>query len=383
VPELDDAQAHFRSEVRRFAEAEITPHATAWDADDDVYPRHLFGTLGELGWLGIGFEERLGGSGGGPVERCILLEELTRASAGVALGIYVHTSLAAAVLAEVAEPELAEKLLPPMLRGEVTGAWAYAEPDAGADVTRVRLSARREGEGFVLNGSKIYITNATFADVILVAARTGAEPGRLSGVSVFAVDGETAGLTRTKLRKLGMRPSEVGALYFEDCFVPTGRLVGEIDAGFRQCLGVLSRGRVFGGAMSVGLGGAALEAAISHVGTREQFGGPLTQQQAVRFTIADMTTRLRAARQLVYEAADLMAEGRPFDTEASVAKLFASETATWATERALHLHGAQGFMLDSPVQRFYRDCKILEWGEGANEVQREMIFQAAARGYRP
>jgi alkylation response protein AidB-like acyl-CoA dehydrogenase len=383
VSDLDDVQAQLQSEVRRFAEAEIAPHATAWDDGDDTYPRHLFGSLGKLGWLGIGFDERVGGSGGGPVERCILLEELTRASAGVALGIYVHTALAAAALAEVASPGLAGELLPPLLRGELTGAWAYAEPDAGADVTRVRLAARREGERYVLNGSKTYITNATFADVILVVARTAGEPGRLTGLSVLAVDGDSAGLTRAKQRKLGMRPSELGALYFEDCAVPAERLVGEPDAGFRQCLAVLSRGRVFAGAMSLGLAGAALEAAVSHVQAREQFGGPLAAQQAVRFTIADMTARLRAARHLVYEAARTLAAGRPYDTEASIAKLVASETATWATERALHLHGAQGYMLDSPVQRFYRDCKILEWGEGTNEVQREMIFRAAAGGYRP
>jgi alkylation response protein AidB-like acyl-CoA dehydrogenase len=382
VSDLTDVQQQLRHEIRRFAESEIAPHAAAWDGEDDVYPRHLFTALGKLGWLGIGFDEQIGGAGGGPVERCILLEELTRASAGVALGIYVHTALAAAALAEVASTELASKLLPPLLGGESSGAWAYAEPDSGADVTQVRLSARSDGDRFVLNGSKTYITNATFADVILVVARTSGEPGRLSGVSVFAVDGDTPGLTRGKLRKLGMRPSELGELHFDDCLVPAERLVGDLDGGFRQCLAVLSRGRVFGGAMSLGLTSAALEAAISHVATREQFGGPLSAQQSVRFTIAEMTARLRAARHLVLDAARRMAAGRPFDTEASIAKLVASETATWATERALHLHGAQGFMLESPVQRFYRDCKIFEWGEGANEVQREMIFRAAAGGYR-
>ncbi len=376
-------QAQLRDEIRRFAQVEIAPYAADWDEAEDVYPLHLFGALGKLGWLGIGFDERLGGAGGGPVERSILLEELTRASAGTALGIYVHMALAAAALAEVAAPALAEELLPPLLRGEATGAWAYAEPEAGADVTRVRLAARREGDHYRLDGEKTYITNATSADLLLVVARTGGEPGRMRGLSVFAVDAESPGLMRRKLRKLGMRPSELGSLYFDSCRVPAARMLGEPDEGFRQCLGVLSRGRVYGAAMSLGLAGAALEAAIDHVATREQFGGPLAEQQAVRFTIADMTARLRAARHLVYEAAARLAEGGPFDTEASIAKLVASETATWTTERALHLHGAQGFLLDSPVQRYYRDCKILEWGEGTNELQREMIFRAAAHGYRP
>jgi alkylation response protein AidB-like acyl-CoA dehydrogenase len=383
VSELEGEQAALRREARRFAEAEIAPFAASWDQADDVYPRHLFAALGKLGWLGIGFDERVGGSGGGPVERCILLEELTRASAGAALGIYVHTALAAAALAEVASAELAAELLPPLLRGEKVGAWAYAEPDAGADVTQVRLAARREGDDFVLNGTKTYITNAPFADLLLVVARTGGAPGRLAGLSVFAVDGESPGLARTKLRKLGMRPSELGELHFVECRVPGARRVGDLDAGFRHCLAVLSRGRIYAGAMSLGLAGAALEAAIAHVVARQQFGGPLSQQQAVRFAIAEMTLRVRAARELVYAAAERMAAGQPYDTEASIAKVVASEAATFASERALHLHGAQGFVEGSAVQRFYRDCKILEWGEGTNEVQREMIFRAVAGGYRP
>jgi alkylation response protein AidB-like acyl-CoA dehydrogenase len=382
VIELTDTQVAFGSEVARFAADEIAPNATAWDATD-VYPKELFGRLGALGWLGVGFDEAVGGSGGGPVERCLLIEELARASAGVALGIYVHTALAAGALAEIAAPELRDRFLPDLLTGASTGAWAYAEPDAGADVTRARLAARRHRDTFVLDGTKMYITNGTFADVILVVARTSLEPGRMRGLTVLAVDGDSPGLTRTPMAKVGMRPSELTELHFDGCVVAADRVVGDEETGFRQCLTVLSRGRVFGGALAVGLAGAALEAAAGHVTGREQFGGPLADLQAVRFNLADMAVRLRAARTLVYGAADAMAAGRDFDTDASIAKLFASEAATWITERAMHLHGAQGFMLDSPVQRYYRDCKILEYGEGANEVQREMIARALVLGYRP
>jgi len=382
VRELTEAQEAFRAEVARFAAEEIAPHATAWDAEDR-YPTELFGRLGALGWLGVGYPEEVGGSGGGPVERCLLIEGLARASAGVALGIYVHTALAAGALAEIADQPLRDRLLPGLLAGELTGAWAYAEPDAGADVTRARLAARRDGDHWVLSGSKLYITNGTFADVILVVARTGPEPGRLRGLGVLAVDGDSPGLARTRMAKVGMRPSELAELQFDDVAVPADRLVGEPDTGFRRCLAVLSRGRVFGGALAVGLAGAALDAATAHVLGREQFGGPLAELQAVRFTLADMTARLRAARTLVYDAAAAMADGRPFDTDASIAKLVASEAATWIAERAMHLHGAQGYMLESPVQRYYRDCKVLEYGEGANEVQREMIARAVALGYRP
>lgn len=378
-------RAELRRQVARFVETEITPNATTWDRHDSdhPYPMHLFNQLGELGWLGIGFDESLGGSGGGPVERCILFEELARGSAGAALGIYVHTALATGALAAIADAELARRFVPAMLAGRLTGAWAYAEPDSGADVTRVRLSARRDGDHFVLDGTKMYITNATFADVILVVVRTGAEPGRLSGLSVLAVDGHSDGLTRRPMAKLGMRPSELAELHFDGCVVPADRLVGELDTGFRQCLAVLSQGRVFAGALALGLGRAAMEAAVAHVITREQFGGPLAAQQAVRMTVADMVTRLRSVRELVESTAAKLERGEPYDTDASITKLVASETATWISERCLHLHGANGYMLDSPAQRFYRDCKINEWGEGANELQREMIFEAVTKGYRP
>lgn len=380
--ELTGTQEAFRAQVERFAAEEIAPHATAWDAEDR-YPVEMFARLGALGWLGVGYPEEVGGAGGGPVERCLLIEGLARASAGVALGIYTHTALAAGALAEVAAPELRDRFLPGLLAGERTGAWAYAEPDAGADVTRARLAARRDGDRWVLSGSKLYCTNGTFADLILVVVRTGHEPGRLRGLGVIAVDGDSPGLTRTGMAKVGMRPSELGELHFDDVVVPADRMVGEPDTGFRSCLAVLSRGRVLGGALALGLAGAALDAATTHVVGREQFGGPLAELQAVRFILADMTARLRAARALVYGAAAAMAEGRPFDTDASIAKLVASEAATWIAERAMHLHGAQGFMLESPVQRYYRDCKVLEYGEGANEVQRELIAKARVLGYRP
>lgn len=380
--ELSATQAELRDHVARFAAAEIEPNARAWD-EAESFPAGIIRTLGTLGWLGIGVDERLGGSGGGPIERCILIEELARASAAVTLGVYVHTALAAGALAVVADASLARRHLSPLLSGERIGAWAYAEPEAGADVRQARLRARRDGDRFVLDGTKIYITNGTIAHDLLVVARTDGEPGRLRGLSVLLVDGDTPGLTRSPMRKMGMRAADLGELHFDGCVVDADRLVGAEHTGFRECLAVLSQGRVFGGALACGIGRAALDAATDHVIVREQFGAPLSALQAVRFNVADMATRLSAARTLVYRAAGELAAGRAFDTDASIAKLFASETATWLAERAMHLHGAAGFMTDNPVQRHYRDCKILEYGEGANEVQREMIFDAVAAGYRP
>lgn len=380
--ELDPAQRALQAEFERFAAREIAPHARRWD-EEERFPRAILRTLGELGWLGIGIAAELGGSGGGPIERALLLEELARASAAVALGVYVHSVLAAGALAAVASPALGHEFLPPLLRGERVGAWAYAEPDAGADVTRARLRARREGSHFVLDGTKLYITNGTLADQLVVVARTQGEPGRIAGLSLLLVDGDAPGLTRTPMRKLGMRASDMGELHFDACRVPCERLLGDEHGGFRASLAVLSQGRIYGGALACGLGRAAFDAALGHVQAREQFGAPLAALQAVRFAIADMTAQLSAARALVYGAAARLATGQSFDVEASIAKLVASETATRVAERALHLHGAQGFMAESAVQRHYRDCKVFEWGEGANEVQREMIFEAALRGHRP
>lgn len=380
--DLDAAQQALRAEVERFAAREVAPYAHQWD-EAERFPREVFGALGQLGWLGVGIPEELGGSGGGAVERALVFEELARASAAVALGAYVHSVLAAGALATLAAPALVRAELPALLRGERIGAWAYAEPDAGADVTRARLQARRDGDAYVLDGTKLYITNGTLADRIVVVARTGGEPGRLSGLSLVLVDGDAPGLTRRPMRKLGMRASDMGELHFADCRVRADRLIGAEHTGFRSALAVLSQGRIHGAALACGLSRAALDAALAHVQTREQFGAPLTALQAVRFSIADMTAQLAAARALVYGAARRVAAGESFDVEASVAKLIASEAATRITERVLHLHGAQGFMMESAAQRYYRDCKVFEWGEGANEVQREMIFSAAAAGHRP
>lgn len=379
--DLEPAQAALRAECERWAQRELAPNAQRWD-EEACFPRAVFEQLGRLGWLGVGIPEELGGSGGGAIERTLVLETLARASAAVALGVYVHSVLAAGALASVGSPELARAELPAILRGQRIAAWAYAEPDAGADVTRARLAARRDGADYVLDGTKLFITNGTLADRIVVVARTSGEPGRMQGLSLLLVDGDAAGLVRRPMHKLGMRASDMGELHFSSCRVPRARLVGEEHAGFRASLPVLSQGRIFGGALACGLAQSALEGALAHVQAREQFGAPLCALQSVRFTLADLAAQLAASRALVHAAAVRLARGEPFDVEASIAKLVASEAATRIAERALHLHGAHGYMADSAAQRHYRDCKVFEWGEGANELQREMIFTALSRGYR-
>lgn len=369
---LSGDERQFRDSVRAFVDREVVPNAARWDAEER-YPRQMLRRFGELGWLGTAFPESVGGSGGGAVHYALLCSELARGSAAVALGLYVHTALGAAALLHLGNPAQQQRLLPEALRGERTLCWGYAEAGAGADVSTVRTRARRDGGDWVLDGAKLYITNATFADTMLIVASTAPDQG-LKGLSLFVVDRGTPGLSvGAPLKKLGMGASEMAEIVFDGCRIPHENLLGQENRGFLQAMKVLSLGRVASAAFGVGLGRAALEAAIAYGRERVQFGQAIVRHQYVRFTLADMATRLEAAWQLSLAAARLIDAGAPFDREASMAKLFASETCTWMCERALHLSGAQGQMRDSPAQRFYRDCKVLELGEGTSEVQRETI----------
>lgn len=372
---LDETEARLREAVRAFVEREILPNAGAWDRAGR-YPREIFRRLGELDWLGIAFPEDAGGAGGGAALYAVLCRELARGSAGVALGAYVHTALACSAVQHLGTEEQRRRVLPRALRGERIGCWAYAEAGAGSDVASVRTRARRDGAGYVLDGAKLYITNAPFADFAVVVASTDPERG-LKGLSLFLVERDTPGMSVGKpMEKLGMGASETAEIVLEGCRVDGSARLGPEGTGFLAAMKVLTLGRIAAAAFGVGLGNAALEAALAHVRERTQFGAPLLRQQFVRFTLANMATSLEAAWQLTLHAARLADAGRAHGTEASMAKLFATETCTRACERALHLSGAQGYMLESAVQRYYRDCKVLELGEGTSEIQRETIARS-------
>lgn len=372
---LEEHEEQFRTSVRTFVEREIAPRAAEWD-QTGRYPRELLPRLGELGWLGTAFPEDVGGSGEGSVLYALLYSELARGSAGVTLGAYVHTALACASVNLLGTDEQRQRILPAALAGKRAGCWAYAEPSAGADVTGVRTRARTTDGGYVLNGSKLYITNAPFAEFAVVVASLAPERG-LHGLALFLVEASNRGMRVGRpMHKLGMGASEMAEIVFEDCHVPRSDRIGPEDGAFVAALKVLTLGRIAAAAFAVGLGQAAFEAAHAYTRDRVQFGKPLVAQQFVRFTLADMTTRLEASWQLTLHAARLADAGRSHATEASMAKLFATETCTWVCERALHLCGAQGYMMESAVQRFYRDCKVLELGEGTSEIQREIIARA-------
>ncbi|MCC6639818.1 MAG: acyl-CoA dehydrogenase family protein [Deltaproteobacteria bacterium] len=369
---LSDAQRELQRALRELVAKEIAPITARCDVAEQ-FPKELFAKLGTLGYLGLRFPEEVGGSGGSNLDYAVLCEELAYGSAGIALGIYVHVALACAALERFGSAELKREWLVPALRGERIGGWAFAEAGAGSDAGSVATRAARDGDAYVLSGSKLFITNAPIADFLIVVASTAPEQ-RLKGLSLFLVERDRPGFRVARpLSKLGVRASEMAELVFDDCRVPATHLVGRENRGFLDALHTLTLGRIASAAFAVGLARAALDATLAHVRERRQFGQPIGSFQAVRFGVADMALQVEAARLLCHRAAMAADRGLPHGREASMAKLYATEVCTRIVERALHYHGASGFMSESPVARFYRDCKVFELGEGSSELQREMI----------
>jgi alkylation response protein AidB-like acyl-CoA dehydrogenase len=369
---LTEEQRELQRTLRAFVSKEIAPIAAECDLDER-FPVALFRRLGALGYLGLGFPEAVGGSGGSNLDYAILCEELAHGSGGIALGVYVHMALACAALEAFGSEELQQTWLRPALQGERIGAWAFAEAGAGSDAGSIATRAIADDDSYVLNGSKLFITNGPIADFLIVVASTAPEK-RIKGLSLFLVECDRSGFrVAASLSKLGVRASEMAELVFERCRVPAGNLVGRLDAGFLDSLATLTLGRIASAAFAIGVARAAYEATLAHAGTRVQFGQPIGGFQAVRFGIADMAVQIEAARLLCHRAAIAADRGLPHGREASMAKLHATETCTRVVERALHYHGATGFMSDSPIARYYRDCKVFELGEGSSELQRNMI----------
>jgi alkylation response protein AidB-like acyl-CoA dehydrogenase len=369
---LTEEQRELQRALRDFVSKEIAPLAARCDAEER-YPLELFPRLGALGYLGLGFPEEVGGSGGGSLDYAILCEELAYGSGGIALGIYVHMALACAALDAFGSEALKQAWLPPALRGERIGAWAFAEAGAGSDAGSIATRALADGDAYVLDGSKLFITNGPIADFLVVVASTAPERG-LKGLSLFLVESDRPGFrVAASLSKLGVRASEMAELVFEGCRVPAVNLVGRLHTGFLDALATLTLGRIASAAFAVGVARAAYEATLAHAATRVQFGQPIGSFQAVRFGIADMAVQIEAGRLLCHRAAMAADRGLPHGREASMAKLYATEACTRIVERALHYHGAAGFMSDSPIARYYRDCKVFELGEGSSELQRNMI----------
>ncbi len=358
--------------ARDLAQKEIVPHATRWD-EEQHFPKELFTAMGELGLLGVVIPEQYGGAGLGYVEYATILEEIGAADGGVGLGVAAHNSLCTNHVFLFGSEELKQEFLPKLATGEWIGAWGLTEAGAGSDAGGTKTTAVFDGDEWVLNGSKNFITHATVGDAAVIVARTS-KTGDHRGISTFFVPFDRPGVgPGKKENKLGMRCSDTSSIILEDCRVPAGYLLGDEGDGFIQAMKVLDGGRISIAALSLGIGRGALDATIEYAQTREQFGEPISSFQITRAKLADMATGLDAARLLTLRSAALKDAGKTVTRESSMAKLYASEVAVRIGEEAVQIHGGYGYTKDYPVERFWRDSKLCTIGEGTSEIQRMVI----------
>jgi alkylation response protein AidB-like acyl-CoA dehydrogenase len=381
--DLNEEQRSIRDTLTAFAEREIKPHASQWDKDA-TFPRHVIEKLGELGYLGVAFAEKWGGGGAGTLSQAMVVEILSRYDASVGLTCAAHMSLSTGHIAAFASDENRDRYVPQMLAAKKLGAWCLTEPSSGSDAAAMKTRAVRVGDNYRIDGSKMFITNGSVGDVYVVMAVTDAERGR-DGVSAFIVDRAAAGLSNgRKIEKLGLHASDTAEVIFENVSVPARNLIGELGAGYRQTLKVLEGGRIGIAGFAAGIARGAFEEARSYALERRQFNQAIADFQAIQWMFADMATRIDASWVLMCRAAALRDAGKPFAREAAMAKLFASETAMWATTKAVQIHGGYGYVTDFPVERYMRDAKLSEIGEGTSEVQRMIIAKSLLRdGYLP
>jgi alkylation response protein AidB-like acyl-CoA dehydrogenase len=369
---LTGEQQLLKKTVRDFAEAELLPHSREWDEKQE-FPRAVFGKLAELGLMGVAWPTEYGGSGMSTLDWAIVMEELSRVDAGVALSLAAHHSLASAHIFLAGSEEQKKTYLAPLARGERIGCWGLTENSAGSDAGGMRTTAVRDGAHWVLNGSKTFITNGRIADTAVVMAVTDKTKGK-KGISAFVVERGTKGFRPGKKEdKLGVRCSDTSELIFEDCRIPSANLLGVEGMGFVDTLRILDRGRIGIAAFSLGIAQASLEASMKYAKERKQFGHPIADFQAIQFKIAEMATRVSASRLLTWRAATLRDEGREHTAESSMAKLFAGEAAVEIALDAIQIHGGYGYTKDYPVERYLRDAKLGTIGEGTSEVQRLVI----------
>jgi len=377
--DLTESQRIIQQTVAEFASRELRPRAAEWDAEAR-FPHEIVPRLAELGLLGMAIPERYGGSGLDMVSTVVAIERLAWGDGSVALTVASHNSLCSAHIALFGSEDQKSRYLPRLASGEALGAWCLTEPHAGSDAAAIRTRAERRGDVYVLNGTKVFVTQGSVAGVYVVMAKTDPEAGR-HGISAFIVERDAPGLRIGKREhKLGVRASDTAEVIFEDVVVPAEDRIGPEGDGYRQAMRVLERGRIGIGAMAVGIGRAALEASLAYSTQRHAFGQPIAQFQAIQWMLADMATELDAAWLLVLRAAWLVDQGLPFRREASIAKLWSSEAARRAAERAVQIHGGYGFIADYPVERYYRDVKLCEIGEGTSEIQRLIIAKETIGG---
>jgi alkylation response protein AidB-like acyl-CoA dehydrogenase len=369
---LSGDQQLLRSTVREFAETEIRPHVREWD-EAQQFPGELVSKMAALGLMGIQFPDEYGGAGMSALEYCLCIEELARVDPAVSLSVAAHNGLCAAQIFMFGTEAQKQRYLVPLARGEQIGAWGLTEPGAGSDAAATRTTAVRDGDGWVLNGSKTFITHGTVGHVMVAIAATDRSRAA-KGISAFIVERGTPGMTAgRKEDKLGMRASDTSEVLFDNCRVPADHLLGTEGQGFINALQVLDAGRIGIAALAVGLAQGAFEAARDYASERRQFGQPIASFQAIQWKLADNATRIEAARLLTYRAAYLKDQGRRMTLESAMAKLYSSEIAVRAAEDAVQIHGGYGFVKDYPAEKFFRDVKLTTIGEGTSEIQRLVI----------
>jgi len=371
--QLSEEMISLRDMARKFAAEVIAPNARQWDRESKL-PDSAVAQLAEAGFLGILVPEEFDGAGLGYLGVSVIIEEIARHCGGTALVLAAHNGLCCGHLLQGASDEQKRRYLPPLARGEMLGCWGLTESSSGSDAAALKTTAVRDGNEWVINGDKMFITNGDTAGVFVVIARTDPEAPKTKGLSAFIIERDTKGLIiGAKEDKLGVRASGTVPLTFEDLRVPAENLCGQLNGAFLDVLKVLERGRISIGALSVGLGRGAMEEATRYARQREQFGKTLAEHQAIQFMLADMAVNVDAARLLVRKAALLQDRGESSMIESAMAKLFASEQATKACLDAIQIHGGYGYTKDMPVERYLRDAKLCEIGEGASQILRIII----------
>ncbi len=369
---LTEEQELLRRSIREFAEAEIRPHVMEWD-EQQLFPKELIPKLAALGLMGIQFPEEFGGAAMSSVDYCIAIEELARVDPSVCLSVAAHNGLGAAHIAMFGTDEQKHRYLTPLARGERLAAWGLTEASSGSDAGAMRTTATREGECWVLNGTKQFITHGQLGDLIVAMAVTNRAKGS-RGISAFIVERGTPGFRAGKKEdKLGMRASETSEVIFENCRVPPGQMLGLEGQGFINALQVLDAGRIGIAALAVGLAQGAYEAALRYAFERKQFGQAIGAFQAIRAKLVDAAMRIEAARLLTYRAAAMKDQGKRTTLEAAMAKLYSSEIAVRVAEDGVQIHGGYGFVKDYPAEKYFRDVKLTTIGEGTSEIQRLVI----------
>jgi len=369
---LTEEQEQIRATVREFAESEIKPHVMKWD-EAQTFPLETVKKLGELGMLGAIFPEQYGGAALSYVDYVNIIEELGVIDSGIGLTVAAHNSLCTGHIYLTGTDEQKKKWLPKLTTGEWLGAWGLTEPGSGSDAAGMLTTAVKSGNEWVLNGTKNFITNASYANISVVIAITDRNDKK-RGASAFAVEMDRKGIRPGKKEnKLGMRASDTAELVMQDCRVPASNLLGKVGDGFVDALRVLDGGRISIGALAVGIARGAYEAARDYAKQRTAFGKPIAEFQAIQFMLADMATEIDAARLLCYRAAVAKDNGERVSTLSAMAKLYASEVAVRCTEKGVQIFGGYGFIKDFPAEKYYRDVKLCTIGEGTSEIQRMVI----------